>query len=64
MQKNNIIFLDFDGVIRLGASDESGENPLFSKRACGLINRLCDMTGAKIVVTSDLRKYNPFDTNQ
>lgn len=59
MQMDKIIFLDFDGVIRITGE---GIKPLFSKRACSLIDRLCDITGAKIVVASDLRNYAPFDT--
>lgn len=47
-----IVFLDLDGVVRLG--DENGLNPRFSKLCMNRVIRLCAATDAKIVVLSDL----------
>lgn len=51
-----ILFLDFDGVIRVGRSPDYDHTTIdFQPEQIRLIKTICDRTGAQIVVTSDLR---------
>ena len=47
---NKIIFLDFDGVITTYASKWEIDN-----EKCLLVKKICDETGAKIVISSSWR---------
>jgi hypothetical protein len=47
-----LLFLDLDGVIRLGG--DQGKNPRFDANCVERVVRICKHTGAKIVILSDL----------
>lgn len=49
-----IIFLDFDGVIRI-ATDDTGRTSEFCQGRMAMLASICSDTGAKIVVSSDWR---------
>lgn len=56
-----IIFLDINGVLdsvesKLATDKRLGETKRFDPISIGLIKRLCETTGALIVITSTLRK--------
>jgi hypothetical protein len=57
-----IIFLDFDGVIctprASWAYREKGMMEYLDPVATSMVKRICDDTGAKIVVSSSWRKYH------
>ena len=47
-----VIFLDFDGVLNCGTDPGTGLNPVMVAR----LNRICEATGAHVVVTSAWRR--------
>lgn len=51
------IFLDFDGVVTTLKS-----NWTLDKKKMELVKRICDETGAKIVISSSWRRYTLADT--
>jgi len=58
MTETPIIFLDFDGVIRVeGGNDGGWAMPSidFQPDRMKMISRICEKTGAKIVISSDWR---------
>ena len=57
MSDIKFIFLDFDGVITTFNSRWNSDN-----EKCLMIKRLCDETGAKIVISSSWRYYSLEDT--
>lgn len=52
-----IVFLDFDGVITTLKSNWTLDN-----KKMELVKRICDETGAKIVISSSWRRYTLADT--
>lgn len=55
--KNNIVFLDLDGVVSVPASAYN-----LSREKMELVKRLCDKTDAKIVITSSWRRRDVSQT--
>ncbi len=59
---DKVIFLDFDGVIRVDQHDGgwlmAGTGPAFCSRRIGWLVEVCENTGAKIVVSSDWRRFS------
>ena len=60
-ERKPYIFLDFDGVLNSfeegSYMTNSSETYGPSKKICSLIKNLCDRTGAKIIITSNWRKF-------
>ena len=55
---DNIVFLDFDGVINLDLDNYSG--PFTNKNLINNLNKLCLEYNLKIVVISSWRKYSDY----
>lgn len=58
MKYNKIIFLDIDGVINIPPYE------FFNKDCCKRVQRMCDVTGAKIVVSSSWRTDTVYTTQK
>lgn len=64
--KNKVVFLDFDGVVRIIPSLEDDERliipaPEFDRNKLQMLAEWCRETGAVIVVSSDLRKIDTYE---
>ena len=55
---NNIVFLDFDGVINLDVNNFTG--PFNNKEQIDNLNKFCIKNNFKIVVISSWRKYSNY----
>ena len=55
---NNIVFLDFDGVINLNTNNYTG--PFSEKEPINNLNKFCIENDFKIVVISSWRKYSNY----
>lgn len=55
---NNIVFLDFDGVINLDVNNYTG--PFNDKKQMENLNKFCIENNLKIVVISSWRKYSNY----
>lgn len=69
MLGNPLIFLDIDGVLNNTVyfeytKEEKATRPNFDPRCIKLLNRLCEETNAKIVITSTWRKGRSVDELQ
>lgn len=63
---SKIVFLDFDGVVRVIPSVEDDSRliippPEFSKSKLSMLAEWCNAVGAKVVVSSDLREVNTLE---
>lgn len=60
--RQNILFLDIDGVLtshrtRIGLGGITGTMKVWDPVACGFINRLCNKSPTKIVISSSWRLF-------
>lgn len=62
-----ILFLDFDGVLNgerfLHTQQLSPLRPAFDPACCARVERICETTGASIVISSSWREIKTYDGN-
>jgi hypothetical protein len=60
-RSDSIVFLDFDGVIRIGGYEEGGFKSHFCQEKMLMLSQVLSRTGAQLVVISDWRNASNRD---